>query len=263
MTPLFVCGIGIVAPGLSGWTEASAVLSGAQKRRDDGETVIPAPSILPKNERRRSSPAIRLALEATHQAATAAGISAHDIATVFGSSSGDGDVVHALLESVSTRAPVSPTHFHNSVHNAPAGYWAIATKSHQPSVSLAAYDSTVAAALFTASVQAGNGPVLICVYDAPLPAPLHAARPMTLPFGAAVVLSPNPGATTLGQISVGLGSRDDMPSVPENSDLLPIFEGNPAARLLPILEALACRRRRRVVMPWDDAPPLVVDVTPC
>jgi hypothetical protein len=262
VTSLFIRGIGIVAPGLSGWNEASAVLSGAQARRDS-ETVIPAPSILPKNERRRSSPAIRLALEAAHQAASAADMPANDIATVFGSSSGDGDVVHALLESISTRTPVSPTHFHNSVHNAPAGYWAIATKSHQPSLSLAAYDSTAAAALFTAAVQARHMPVLMCVYDAPLPAPLHAVRPMNLPFGAAVVLSPDRGPTTLGQISVGLGSRDEAPSLPELADLLPIFKGNPAARLLPVLEALARRRRRRVVMAWDDGPPLVVDVTPC
>jgi hypothetical protein len=262
MMPLFIHGAGIVAPGLSNWTEATAVLTGVQVRQA-GAASIPAPEILPKNERRRSTPAIRLALEATHQAAMASGLPASELATVFGSSSGDGDVVHALLDSISTGAPVSPTHFHNSVHNAPAGYWAIATKCHQPSLSLAAYDFTVAATLFTAVGQGQRGPVIMCVYDAPLPPPLHVVRPVTLPFGAALVLSSQPGATALGQISASLGARDEAPTVPGSADLRQMFDGNPAARLLPILEALACRRQQRVVLSWDDAPPLVVEVAPC
>jgi hypothetical protein len=262
VTPLFVHGVGVVGPGLAGWTEAAAVLTGAQVWRDC-DTLVSMPAILPKNERRRSSQAIRLALEATHQAAVASGFPATELATVFGSSSGDGDVIHAILDSISAHTPVSPTHFHNSVHNAPAGYWAIATRSHQPSLSLAAYDFTVPATLFTAMGQARRGPVLMCVYDVPLPAPLHAARPVMPPFGAAIVLSSSPGNVAVGQLSVGFGSRDDTPSLPELRELHPIFEGNPAARLLPVLEALARHERRRVVMSWNAAAPLVVDVTPC
>ena len=262
MTPLFVHGVGVVGPGLTGWTETAAVLTGAQVWRDC-DTLVPMPAILPKNERRRSSQAIRLALEATHQAAVAAGLPATELATVFGSSSGDGDVIHAILDSISAHVPVSPTHFHNSVHNAPAGYWAIATRSHQPSLSLAAYDATAAATLFTAMGQARHGPVLMCVYDASLPAPLHAVRPVMPPFGAAIVLSSSPGDVPFGQLSVGLGSPDDVPSLPELRELRPVFAGNPAARLLPVLEALALRQRRRIVMSWTATAPLVVDVTPC
>jgi len=172
-------------------------------------------------------------------------------------------VIHALLEAVTTEGQVSPTHFHNSVHNAPAGYWAIAMKSHQPSLSVAAFDVTAAAALATATVQAKEGPVLLCVYDAPLPAPLGAVRTIALPFGAALVLSATPGAADLGQISVTFGARDEVASAPLAAELLPVFEGNPAARLVPILEALARRQKRRVVLDWDGAAPVVVEVAPC
>ena len=49
-------------------------------------------------------------------------------AAVFSSSSGDGQNCHESVRSarVSDRR-VSPTRFHNSVHNAAAGYWSIAT----------------------------------------------------------------------------------------------------------------------------------------
>ena len=52
--------------------------------------------------------------------------------TVFTSSSGDGDNVHEICETLAAAdRQVSPTRFHNSVHNAPAGYWSIATRSRR------------------------------------------------------------------------------------------------------------------------------------
>ena len=81
-------------------------------------------------------------------------------AAVFGSSNGDAVVVHDILEALaSADRPVSPTQFHNSVHNAAAGYWTIATGSHQPATCLGCHDHTLAASLLkaVAEVEAEQG----------------------------------------------------------------------------------------------------------
>ncbi len=58
---------------------------------------------------------------------------------------------------------MSPTQFHNSVHNAAAGYWSIAHGSRQPATCLGAHDWTWAAALLkaVAEVAATGAPVLL------------------------------------------------------------------------------------------------------
>ncbi len=67
-----------------------------------------------------------------------------------------------LLEALAGRGPAwcRPTQFHNSVHNAVAGYWSIATKSTQPMTCLAAHDHSFAAGLLT-----GGGGSCACRAD--------------------------------------------------------------------------------------------------
>ena len=79
---------------------------------------------------------------------------AGEIATVFASCGGDGPITHQICEVLAgpDRA-VSPTAFHNSVHNAPAGYWSIATRSRAPSTSLCGHDGSFAAGLLEAATQ--------------------------------------------------------------------------------------------------------------
>ena len=61
------------------------------------------------------------------------GIAAPDAAVVFASGDADGENLHHILESLATpEHEVSPTRFHNSVHNAAAGYWNIATGARTP-----------------------------------------------------------------------------------------------------------------------------------
>jgi hypothetical protein len=263
LTPLFVAGIGVVAPGLRNWPEAARVLAGAEPWQS-ANAELPVPTILPKNERRRSTLTIRLALEAAHQAVSMAGMPADALPVVFGSSCGDGDIIHALLETVTGPEPrVSPMQFHNSVHNAPAGYWSIAAGCREPSVSIGAFDATVAATLLTAAVQARRRAVLVCVYDAPLPEPLHSVRPFAMPFGAALVLSPEPTPGALGRLTIDRGAAGRSPSRPRTASLAPLVEGNPAARVVPLLEAIARQDSCEVVIEWDDTPPVAIAVAPC
>ena len=68
---------------------------------------------------------------------------------------------------------LSPTRFHNSVHNAAAGYWSIATGCHQPYSALGAGRYTFANGLFAAALQVcadhGCDPVTRAHVPGPVP----------------------------------------------------------------------------------------------
>jgi Beta-ketoacyl synthase, N-terminal domain len=200
------------------------------------------PSILPSNERRRVGAAVRLALTVAQQAHEMADLAPGSIGSIFATSNGNSAVMHAMLQTLAADEPVSPTQFHNSVHNAAAGYWSIATGSRQAASCLAGHDSTAAAALLKglASVQTTRQPQLLCIYDTPMPPPLGAKRPIAGAFGVGLILGPEPKETALARISVryqpGVIVERCTPILMELDTLV---RGNPAALLLPLLEALA------------------------
>jgi hypothetical protein len=244
-----VGGIGVRGPGLDDWAEAAAVLGGvrAYRRRE------PAPAKggpLAASERRRATRLTREVAETARQAIAAAGVDAADLPTVFASASGDLPVIDRICR-VLTEADrlVSPTDFHNSVHNAPAGYWAIATGGVQGSVSLSAYDDSFAAGLLEAAtwVAVDGGDVLLVAYDAPAPEPLDASRPIDAAFAVAMLLRPA-GEPSLAAIELDLvvDARDSTLPDPE---LDALRRGNPAARCLPLLAAVARRAAEPVMLP--------------
>ena len=146
-------GIGFLAPGLPDWPTARAVLRGEQPFTS-AASVLPAPNILPPAERRRASRIVKLTLAVGLEAATQADADVGTLATVFSASGADGYNCHALCEQLATDdRQISPTRFHNSVHNATAGYWGIATKSMAPCQVLCAYDASFGAGLLDALAQ--------------------------------------------------------------------------------------------------------------
>jgi hypothetical protein len=267
MIALAVDGIALFAPGLDGWEASLPILSGEQPYQP-APLAFPAPALLAPNERRRTSLSVRLALATAAAAASASGVPAASLASIFATSAGDGQVIHGILSALaSAERQVSPTQFHNSVHNAAAGYWSIGTGSTQPSLSIGAYDQTFAAGLIEAAAQiaARPEPLLLCVYDVPFPPPLAAARVIAESFAVALVLSP--AATRAGQprLTLSLAARNgrDRPSAPATPGLVPLHDGNPAARALPLLEAIARGRQTRLALPYLDDTMLGIDVTPC
>ena len=57
--------------------------------------------------------------------------------TVFSSSDGDGEVLASMLAALAQpQVVLSPTLFHNSVFNAPAGYWSIGSGAHAASITV-------------------------------------------------------------------------------------------------------------------------------
>lgn len=252
---LAVLGVGVWGPGLPGWAASRAVLAG-EVAFEPGDVPAPAPAILPATERRRAGPVVRLALAVAQEAAVASGLPPGGLRSVFGSSNGDGVVVGGILDALARaeggEKVVSPTQFHNSVHNAAAGYWCIAHGSRQPATCLGAHDATWAAALLKAAAEVAvdGEPVLLCVYDHPLPAPLDVLRPTAAPFGAAFVLGP---AGSGGRASLGVRF---VPSPARPAPLPPglaaVRAGNPAAQCLPLLVALARGEEARMAFPYLD-----------
>ncbi len=117
------------------------------RRPGTGEVVLPPPAILSATERRRTGPVARLALAVATEAAAASGLPPPSLRPVFGSGNGDAITVGAILDALSRPDGfVSPTQFHNSVHNAAAGYWSIGTGSGRPATCLGCHDWTFGAA---------------------------------------------------------------------------------------------------------------------
>jgi len=239
-----VIGVSVWGPGLEGWAASQPILAGALPY-DVRPSPPPAPAILPPTERRRTGPVVRLALAVAHEAAQSSGLPPGSLRSVFGSSNGDGVVVGGILDALATahERAVSPTAFHNSVHNAAAGYWSIAMSSRQPATCLGCHDWTWAASLLKAmaDVASDGEPVLLCCYDHPLPPPLAALRPTTAPFGVGLVLAPPAAAASLATIRIGYDARPPAPGscVPRNRALHALAAGNAAAQSLRLLEMLA------------------------
>lgn len=258
-------GVGLVGPGLGGWPASRPVLAGAAPYRPAPTAVAPS-EWLPPAERRRAGMPVKLALAAGREALTAAGRDPSQAATVFASSSGDCENVHHMLETLATaERQISPTRFHNSVHNAAAGYWSIATQCRAPSTSLACRDESFAAGLLEAACQAaGDGaPVALIAYDHPYPEPLHAVRPILADFGVALVLAREASGRSLAALDVAFVPEDAQATPMEDSALEALRRGIPAARSLALLAVLARGSAETVILEYVAGTHLRVGVSPC
>ncbi|WHZ09768.1 MAG: 3-oxoacyl-[ACP] synthase [Burkholderiaceae bacterium] len=250
MLRIHIDGIGLYGPGLNGWAQASEVLRGQATYREAG-LVLPAPDALPPAERRRVSLPLKLAMAAGFDAVRNAGADAGTLATVFSSGESDGDNCHHLLESLAApQRAMSPTRFHNSVHNMAAGYWGIATGSMAASTSLCAYDASFAAGLLEAATQVvtTERPRLLVVFDTVYPPPLHAVRPLPCSFGLGLMLSPVRSKATQASITVTLA--DAVPTRMVEAELERLRRQVPTARSLPLLERIARGEAGEVVIDY-------------
>lgn len=295
MTTVSACieSIGLLGPGLANWTDAQAVLAGRVPYMA-ARTIVPAPASLPSAERRRTGTGVKVALAIGHEAVAASGREAASLATVFAASGGDGQNCHVICETLAGEdRQISPTRFHNSVHNAPAGYWSIATRAMAPSNVLCAHDGSFAAGLLESLCQvAVDGvPTLLIVFDTDYPAPMHDVRPIPDAFGVALVLTPVLAPVRNG--GCGAGSGSDLGSGPRSGSDSGLGSGqakaplaridarltslpatvlaaagfeqmrraNPAARALPLLAALASQRPASVVIDYLQDMQLQLDIT--
>ncbi|WP_051362207.1 beta-ketoacyl synthase chain length factor [Solimonas soli] len=240
--------IGLATPGLPDWPSAARVLRGEQGYVAS-ELTSYAPQRLPPNERRRATPAVRQAFRVAEEAT--AGRDAGALATVFAGSDADMGILHRICAGVAEpQKIVSPTDFHNSVHNAAAGYWGIAVGATAPSTTLAGYDGSFALALLEAALQTvvEGRDTLLVVFDVPAPEPLLAARPLGCAASCALWLKPDDGtAAPLGTLELALA--DAPQSTLADAALEGLRLANPALRALPLLRAIARGEAASLVLP--------------
>lgn len=239
-------GIGLLGPGLAGFESAREVLSG-KVPYTQAPGQAPPSRLLPANERRRTTPAIRLALKVAEEASDEP--SRQGIRSVFASSSGDMDIIECICEALAQHEKiVSPTQFHNSVHNAPAGYWSIATGNPTQVTAVSGFTESFAAGLLQAGVlqQAEGGEVLLVAYDVASGPAMIQARPVHHSFAVALRLGPAEGSPWRLALEPSAAGEADGCTDPE---LEALRLDNPAARALPLLQRLAGGQGGHVKLP--------------
>jgi hypothetical protein len=193
----------------------------------------PQPSILPPNERRRAPDTVAIALEVAQGACINAGRDPAQLPTVFASTYGDLAITDYMCSTLAG-APLtlSPTRFHNSVHNAAAGYWSIATGCRQPYCALGAGQYTFAAGLFAAALQvcADQHDVLLVAYDIEARGPLARITHSRGILGVALVLSVAHATADAG-LQLAVTDTGSPWASPADS-------GNAMAASLPLIAAL-------------------------
>ena len=243
MNVLEVCieGIGLWAPGWPDWRSARAGLRGEMQAVPAVDK--PSPDLLVAAERRRAPLPVLLACEIAAQACTESAHAADTLASVFASTHGDLVITDYMCSTLAT-APreLSPIRFHNSVHNAPAGYWTIAARCHAASTSISGWHTSFAVALLEAAVQAltEDRPILLAAYDTPSVGPIVDVSPAACAFGVAMLIAPaGDRRATLGLgLHEGRADPDLLTGLPAAFDEL--AKANPmAGQSLPLLAALA------------------------
>lgn len=262
---VFVEGVGVRGSGLNGWAESRAILASAQPYVP-GELVLPPLDLLPAAERRRTGLPVKLALNAGLEGLRNSGRPPETLASVFTSSGADGQVIHQICESLATEdREVSPTRFHNSVHNAPAGYWSIALRSTAPSTSLCCFDCSFVAGLLEACAYCTTAaePVLLVSYDVPYPEPLNAVRPITGSVGVALLLAPHATSASFARLDVQTQPGAQAPTRMRDPALETLRSGNPTGRALPVLSALAEPAAAALALEYLRGGTVEVAVSPC
>ena len=227
---------------LPGWAVARDVIRG-ETVAPDAASPRPSPTLLAPTERRRAPDTVAIALEVAAKACEAAGRAPSQLASVFASTHGDlaiSDYMCATL--VETPTLISPVKFHNSVHNAAAGYWSIGTGSFATYTALSAFQYTFAAGLLEAVTQvACDGlPVLYVAFDIEAKGPLSTMASSKGLLGAALVLAPDGGEARGTRMSLAIA--DQPRATPATSPAAEYVAQNALAPCLPFFEALALNR---------------------
>lgn len=254
MQTVFLRHMELLTPGIQGWQEAVAFLRGAPFVAPSDISSNYKPQLLPPNERRRATRLTRLAFALGELfLANIAGEDARNWQSVFASSGGDYQIIDAICKDLAVGNAISPTQFHNSVHNAVAGYWSIATGGQLASSSISAFQDTFAAGLLEAAILAASSqaPVFLCVYDAPAPPLLAEASTITAEFAAGLLLTAQPSAQDLAALHIALTPAAEASSC-RNSTLEALRLSNPAARILPLAELIAGQTTGSCAVPFNN-----------
>ena len=204
---------------------------------------LPMPGMLPPNERRRASEVVRLTLACIEQALQSSPFPVDTLRSVFATDEGTGDVCQKMLESLATTRQLSPLLFTNSVHNAPSGYFSIATRNRQSATVVSLGLESFCSGLICAASEATtlHQPVLLVSYDAAMTPPIDELLPLIEPVATAWVLSEhaaNAEPPALGAFELELGPADAAQATPLPGWLPPRWRLHSSAQALAALGLL-------------------------
>jgi hypothetical protein len=257
-------GIGFWASHLPGWTIARAVMRG---EGDAASTPAPRPqpSLLPAAERRRAPDTLAVALEVALQACQAARVPPDQPLCVFASTHGDLAISDYMCETLAaTPNLISPIRFHNSVHNAAAGYWSIATASMATYTSLTANEHTFGVGLLEAltQVHTERSSVLFVAYDIAARGPMASMSPSTGLLGVALLLAPDDGSTDAPQLHGEVITGVAPIATVAHSPAAAVTVQNAMGTSVPLFEALAREHSAQVVVTLSPHAALRLAVSP-
>ena len=261
---LYIEGIGFWASRLPGWEAARAILRGEAVAPATAQTR-PAPALLPPAERRRAPDTVAVSLEVAARACEMAKRDPKLMSSVFASTHGDLAISDAICDTLAkTPLLTSPTKFHNSVHNAAAGYWTIGTGCLKPYTSLSGYFFTFGEGLLEAASQvlSEGSPVLYVAFDIEARGPVGTMQPSRGVFAGALVLSAEASERAIAKLAFDVSDSDSLRPTDARAQNAALVEGNAMSNGLPLFEALADGMERQVVQALAPQLHLRMQVTP-
>jgi hypothetical protein len=249
-----ITGIGLWGHGFNGWENFLTGLETGFAAPADGAPVVPAPSSIPARERRRAPLTVKMAIEVIDQAAAMAGTPQHEMCSVFSSAMGDSHITDYMCRTLAGPGKLlSPTRFHNSVHNTPSGYWSIGAENRLPSTFVSGYwDSFSIALLESVSLALSeNKATALVIYDVAFGQPLFDIAPISEDFAAAFIIVPEANQAPWA-IEVQVVAESCPVPAASNAFLAERMEKNPAASALLLCELLALQQPATLGWPMGD-----------
>lgn len=205
----YLHGPAFVAPAIPDWQALADAMARDELPATTGGR-LPRPELLAAGDRRRAPASVALALEAGRMALAAGGHTGAALPGVFTSAHGDLAIVDALCSTLATTPlEVSPTRFLNSIHNAPAGLWSMATASRQATTAVTAGRYSFATGLLEALLQcaADDQAVLFIAYETVAPERLRRTVGGRVPCAFAMIVSSQDAPAPVASFSWSLDNR--------------------------------------------------------
>ncbi|MBW2419930.1 MAG: beta-ketoacyl synthase chain length factor [Deltaproteobacteria bacterium] len=236
MKPAYVTGLGLWTPGhpsAPSWCRGDF----------DPSAETPPAGLLSGPLRRRATGLTRMAVEAFEQATRQAGCDPATIHSVWATSNGEHTTAIKILGMMRRgEGKLSPTYFHNSVHNTASGYASISTGNCAPSTTLTGGAELVASSLLEAicHLEASAEQVVLVLADEPLLPPFDRGAG-TSPLALAFCLSSRPD----GAVARLSGMRRNAVAPVKHHDR---FGGLYVGAALPLLERIVLGRPGTVAL---------------
>lgn len=224
MKPVHLRGLGL-------WTPGFATPEAWCRGERDADAQIAAAEMLEGPLRRRASELTRASVEVFGQAVRSANVDPATVATIWATAHGEhGTAIKLLKMMLRGDGKVSPTHFHNSVHNTSSAYASIAGGNATGSTTLTGGPELVSSALLEAfcQIDAGQREVIVVLGDEPLHAPFERAD-MQAPLAVAFCLSAEADAASFELANL---RRDTLPTAKPHDALGGLY----VSAALPLLE---------------------------